>query len=97
MSEDLEIRRRRALYRAAHRGTKEMDLLMGRFAEARVRGMDEAALSQFERLLALADPDIQAWVLTSHDQGSEAANGRTPPAPEFVELIKSLRSFHGLC
>lgn len=96
MSEDLEIRRRRALYRAAHRGTKEMDLLMGRFAEARVRGMDEAALSQFERLLGLADPDIQAWVLTSRGQDTGAANGRTPPAAEFAELINSLRSFHGL-
>lgn len=97
MSEDLEMRRRRALYRAAHRGTKEMDLLMGRFAEARIQDMDEPALSQFERLLGLADPDLQSWILSSRAAGDPAATGRTPVAAEFAGLIKSLRSFHGLC
>ena len=95
MSEDLEMRRRRALYRAAHRGTKEMDLLMGRFAEAHIGGMDEAGLSQFERFLALSDPDLQAWILS--DEARRAKGARTAPAPEFAGLIQSLKSFHGLC
>ncbi|MCB1549413.1 MAG: succinate dehydrogenase assembly factor 2 [Hyphomicrobiaceae bacterium] len=86
MSDDVERRRRRALYRACHRGTKEMDWILGRFAEAEVAGMPEQTLSDFERLLALPDPDIQSWVL----------------APERLEmselapLIDKLRTFHGL-
>ena len=46
---DLGMRRRRALWRATHRGSKEMDFLLGRFAEAAVsavtapRGRDEIA------------------------------------------------------
>ena len=34
MPDDLEMRRRRAAYRASHRGTKEMDIILGRYAEA---------------------------------------------------------------
>ena len=91
LSEDLEMRRRRALYRAAHRGTKEMDLLMGRFAEAHIPTMDETELGRFEELLAQPDPDLQAWIMADGVFAVRAA-----PAPELNELIQSLKSFHGL-
>jgi antitoxin CptB len=59
----LEIRRKRALYRANHRGTKELDLILGRYAKERLRHMDEAELEAFEALLAMPDPviDLQIW------------------------------------
>ncbi len=66
----LEIRRKRALYRANHRGTKELDLILGRYAEERVPDMDEARLTAFEQFLALPDPDIDAWI-----RGFGAADG----------------------
>ena len=44
MTDDIEIRRRRAAYRACHRGTKEMDLILGRFAVARLPDMPAAGL-----------------------------------------------------
>jgi antitoxin CptB len=59
---DIEIRRRRAAYRAAHRGTKEMDWLLGRYATARLDTMDEDALTVFERVLSLPDPQLQGWI-----------------------------------
>jgi len=46
----LEERRRRAHYRAAHRGTREMDWLLGRYAEAVAPAMSQADLMDFERL-----------------------------------------------
>ncbi len=58
----LEIRRKRALYRANHRGTKELDLILGRYANERVAGMDEAKLLAFEQFLALPDTDIDQWI-----------------------------------
>jgi len=58
----LEIRRKRALYRACHRGTKELDLILGRYANERVAAMDEAKLAAFEAFLALPDTDIDQWI-----------------------------------
>lgn len=91
MDDSLDTRRRRALYRANHRGTKEMDLLMGRYAEAHLGSMDGLALDKFERLLALADPEVQSWILSA-----SATDHRSSIEPEFADLIHSLRSFHGL-
>lgn len=85
MSNDIDIRRRRALYRAEHRGTKEMDLVLGAFAKARLEKMPETALGQFEELLLQPDPELQDMVL-----GARAAT------PEFADLIADIRSFHGL-
>ena len=83
---DMEMRRRRALYRAVHRGTKEMDHVIGRYAESALSAMDEGALTQFERFLALPDPLLQSWVLSG--DGSEAE--------EFQDLVAGVRRFHGL-
>ncbi len=66
----LEIRRKRALYRANHRGTKELDLILGRYADACVPKMDEASLTAFEQFIALPDPDIDRWI-----HGSGAPEG----------------------
>jgi antitoxin CptB len=87
MLDDLEIRRRRAAYRASHRGTKEMDIVLGRFADARLSAMTDAELAQFERLLALPDPTLTQWF----SQGETCDD-----LGEFVELIGLLRSHHGL-
>jgi antitoxin CptB len=86
MTDDVEIRRRRAIFRAHHRGTKEMDLLMGRFAEARVAAMAPEALARFERLLLVPDPLVQDMIL----------HPEIAPAGEHAELIGQLRLFHGL-
>ncbi len=61
MPDDLEMRRRRAAYRASHRGTKEMDIILGRYAEARLGAMAGEELSAFERFLALPDPLLTQW------------------------------------
>ena len=87
MPDDLEMRRRRAAYRAAHRGTKEMDIILGRYAEARLKVMADEELSAFERFLALPDPLLTQWF----SQGATAADGG-----EFTGLIEALRAHHGL-
>lgn len=84
MSDDLDMRRRRAAYRASHRGTKEMDFILGRYAEAHLPAMSPAELSQFEQLLALPDPLLAEWF----------AHGNA--TPELAHWIGALRTFHGL-
>lgn len=61
--EDLSLRRRRLRYRAWHRGTRELDLLLGPFADAELDSMDADQLDRFENLLEHEETDLQAWLL----------------------------------
>ncbi len=83
----LAERRKRALYRACHRGTKEMDWFLGRFARAKVESMDGFELATFEMLLALPDPDIEDWLGSIRPSASGG---------ELKGLIGRLRAFHGI-
>jgi antitoxin CptB len=86
MTTDLDVRRKRALYRSQHRGTKEMDHLLGQYAMARLAQMDAAELALFETVLALPDPDLQTAIVSGEPIGRQ----------DFDALIEELRSFHGL-
>lgn len=57
-----DARRKRLRYRAWHRGTKEMDLLLGRFADAQLAAMTPTQLDAFEALLCESDPDLYDWI-----------------------------------
>jgi len=83
---DLGMRRRRALWRATHRGSKEMDFLLGRFAEAVLDGMNAAEIDVFERLIDTPDPDIEMSLF----------GGKSLGEADLDELIGRLRRFHGL-
>jgi antitoxin CptB len=61
-SDDLALRRKRLCFRCWHRGTKEIDLLLGPFAERFTPDMGEPDLADFERLLVLPDPDLYEWI-----------------------------------
>jgi antitoxin CptB len=57
-----ETMRKRLLWRAMHRGIKEMDLIAGGFAAARLPSMSFVDLVAFEVLLELPDQDLLSWV-----------------------------------
>jgi antitoxin CptB len=61
-SAGLDARRRRILFRAWHRGMREMDLILGRFADAEIAVLAEAEIDDLERLMEVPDPEILAWV-----------------------------------
>ena len=54
-SEGLDVRRRKLLFRAWHRGLREVDLILGRFADANIEQLTEADLSEFESLMNVPD------------------------------------------
>jgi antitoxin CptB len=56
----LDDRRKRLLFRAWHRGTREMDLILGRFADVEIANLSNDELAQLERLIELPDPDLYA-------------------------------------
>ncbi|MBI2718742.1 MAG: succinate dehydrogenase assembly factor 2 [Rhizobiales bacterium] len=60
-AEDIETRRKRLLWRASHRGIKEMDLILGGFARAHIGGLDAARLDQLEAIIAIPDQELLSW------------------------------------
>jgi antitoxin CptB len=70
--EQLSMRLRRIRYRAWHRGTKEMDLLLGPFADARLEGMATTELDRFETLLEEADTDLLKWLMGQEPAPADA-------------------------
>ena len=85
-SADLDVRRRKILFRAWHRGTREMDLMMGRFADAALAGMSEDELDEFERLIEVPDPELSDWIM------GEAAAPAEYDKPMFGRLKAFNRS-----
>jgi len=82
-SEGLDIRRRRLLFRCWHRGTREMDLILGRFADAEIVGLTDDELNELERLIEVPDPDLYA-----------ALTGDRPIAPEYAgPLFDRVKAF----
>ncbi len=61
-SADLDPRQRRTLFRAWHRGIREMDLILGQFADENIHLLNDEELSLFESLLDVDDRDMIQWV-----------------------------------
>lgn len=55
------VARKRARWRADHRGTKEADMLVGGFADRYLGTMTPSEFAWFEALLEEQDVDILAW------------------------------------
>jgi antitoxin CptB len=58
----LDIRRRRLLFRATHRGTHETDLLVGGFVAARIQTLTTAEMDALEAVMELPDTDLADWL-----------------------------------
>ncbi|PZQ17868.1 MAG: succinate dehydrogenase assembly factor 2 [Ancylobacter novellus] len=82
--EGLDPSRRRALYRSWRRGTREMDLLMGRFADAEIDVFTDEEFSQFEALIEAPDRDLFAWI----------AEKEAIPANYDTDVFRRLKAFH---
>ncbi|MGY0573899.1 FAD assembly factor SdhE [Bradyrhizobium sp. RDM12] len=63
-SNGLDDRRKRLLFRCWHRGTREMDLILGRFADAEIAHLSEVELTELETLLEESDPHLYAAITT---------------------------------
>ena len=83
---DLAPLRRRLKFRSWHRGTREMDLILGRFADATLDRYDGSSLDRYGRFLEEADPDIYDWL-----------TGRARPDDEgYLVVLQDLIAFHRL-
>ena len=84
-SDGLDDRRKRLLFRCWHRGTREMDLILGRFADLAIADLTDTELGQLEQLIEVPDPDLYA-----------ALTGDAPLDPEYAtalfDRIKAFRA-----
>lgn len=78
-NETREARLKRMKIRSWRRGTKEMDLILGPYADAELAGMDEEALDLYDALLLENDQDLYQWV-----------SGQAEPPERFGDLIRIL-------
>jgi antitoxin CptB len=79
IEEDREHRLKRLAIRSWRRGTKEMDLILGRFWDENGASLDAATLELYEALLAENDQDLYLWV-----------SGQSPAPDRFAPLIERL-------
>jgi antitoxin CptB len=83
-SEGLDVRRRRLLFRAWRRGVREIDLIVGRFADAYIDTLNDGALDEFEALIEVPNAELYAWV-----------TGDEPVPQDFdTAVLRQLISFH---
>ena len=82
MSEPREHRLRRLIMRANRRGIKEMDIILGRYAGARLEHLDADALETFDALLSENDQDLYQWVT-----GQSAAPDRFAPLVADIAAV----------
>ena len=83
-SHGLDLRRRRALFRAWHRGMREVDLILGRFADARIESLSEHDLADFEALMEVPDDELYTWIV-----------GRVPAVQQYrTPVFDSIIAFH---
>ena len=79
----MDDRRKKLQFRAWRRGFREIDLILGGFADQALADMDESAVDAFERLLDAPDQDVYEWI-----------TGQSPaPAEHDTPTLERIRAF----
>ena len=73
-SAETETRRKRLLWRATHRGIKEMDLILGGFVTRHIGSFSEAEVAELERIMDIPDQDMLSWATKQADVPAEHAS-----------------------
>jgi antitoxin CptB len=85
MDETVETRRKRLRFRSWHRGTRELDLLLGSFADQHLGNLTAEQLDRYEAIIESPDPDIYGWV----------SGGEAPPVVhdnDVLDMIKNTKN-----
>lgn len=81
-AEDPDARLKRMRMRSWRRGMREVDLILGPFADARLAAMGAGELALYERLLAESDGELMAWLL-----------GRSAPPAWAEAMVATIAGF----
>lgn len=83
-SDGLDERRKKLLFRSWHRGMREMDYVLGMFANEAIADLSDDELSEFEMLMQVPDPDMYKWL-----------SGTIEVPPNWdTTIVRKIREFH---
>lgn len=82
--DNLSIMRKKLIFRSWHRGTREIDLMLGKFADAHLPGFDAGQLALYDAFLNNSDPDIFNWV----------SRAELVPEEEDNEVVRRILAFY---
>ncbi|MBT4203175.1 succinate dehydrogenase assembly factor 2 [Hyphomicrobiales bacterium] len=74
---------RKLIYRSWHRGTKELDMILGNFAESNLHNLNETELNEYLVILDEEDPDLYQWLV----------NNQNPNKNIDMNIINKIRNF----
>jgi len=80
----LDDRRKRLRFRAWHRGTREMDLVLGRFVDANAASLTDGEIETLEALMEVPDPELYLWIAGTADV----------PANYDTAVFRNVVAFH---
>jgi antitoxin CptB len=81
---DLDDRRKRLRFRAWHRGTREMDLVLGRFVDSELARLPDDEIDELEALMEVPDPELYLWIAGTADV----------PANYDTAVFRKIVAFH---
>jgi len=85
MTETRDIRLKRLAMRSWRRGTKEMDVILGPFADTGMAKLSDERLDQYETLLDEADQDLYMWMSDQQEVPTK-----------FSEIVNVIKGFHDI-
>ena len=80
-----EILKKQIIYRSTHRGTKEMDLLLGNFVKKNIDKFTDSELNDLENLIIIEDEILQKWLF-------EKNNENLVPLNKISKMFKEFKS-----
>jgi len=83
MISNIDILRKKLLFRSCHRGTKEMDILLGDFFKGNSNLLNEKELLEFKSLLMITDKALSDWLIMDQND----------PEIEKINISKKLKDF----
>jgi len=78
-----EILKKQIIYRSSHRGTKEMDLLLGNFVKQNIDKFTNSELRDLEKLMEIEDEILQKWYFEKSNENLISLNKVTEMLKEF--------------
>ena len=78
---NLDVRRRKLLFRAWHRGMREMDLILGQYADQYLPDFTDAQFDEFEQILEVLDRDLLKWLT---DESETPQEYDTPSSRDII-------------
>ncbi|MEZ5996966.1 MAG: succinate dehydrogenase assembly factor 2 [Hyphomonadaceae bacterium] len=79
----MDQRRKMLTFRAWRRGFREIDLILGGFADRHLEALDEEGVDAFEKLLEAPDQDVYLWITEQS----------APPREHDTPALAAIRAF----